>query len=142
MTAVLFPDTVVRIVRRARKRAPCPTCGRLGRRHSVRRRQLRDLGLRGPEAVELVVSCHWCGSCRRHFMAAADDVCESGSQFTNGVKEKVLQSVYQDGLPVDAVVTRMLRDFHVHVPRSTLYAWLGLAGEKSVARRELLRLGA
>jgi len=121
-------------IRRVRRQAACPRCGRLSPRHSVQRRQLRDLGLTGPAVTELALSYHRCSDCEKFFMLPADDVAEPGSSFTNRVKEKVLQSVYQDGLPVDAVVGRMRRDFHVRVPRSTLYYWLSLAGGKGRTR--------
>jgi len=131
MDAVLFPNTQIRTEQRVRKQAPCPTCGAQSKRTSKSRRQLRDLGLHHPIVLEVVQSVHYCKRCDGHFKLPIDDLAEPGSLFTNRVKEKALASVFEDGLPVDTVVLRMLRDFNVHVPRSTLYDWMGQAGEKS-----------
>jgi hypothetical protein len=53
---------------------------------------------------------------------------------TRAVKDKALASVFQDGLPIEVAVIRMLRDFNVHVPASTLYDWMVEAGGKKPAR--------
>ena len=129
-TAVLFSNTTIRTEKRSVRRAACPTCGAVCRRTTTSQRKLRDLGLHHPIVLEVVQSVHYCETCRHHFKRPIDDLAESGSLYTRAVKEKALASVYQDGLPIDAVVLRMLRDFNVHVPRSTLYAWMGRAAEK------------
>jgi len=134
MDAVLFPGTTIRVEKRIRKQAPCPECRTLSRKHSTSSRQLRDLGLHHPIVLEVVQSVHWCKKCRRSFKLPIDDLAEPGCHFTRAVKEKALASVFQDGLPIEAAVLRMLRDFNVHVPASTLYEWMGQAGEKKQAR--------
>jgi len=131
MDAVLFLGTEIRVKRRVRKWANCPRCGQRCRQHSTSRRRLRELGLHHPVALEVVQSVHHCGKCHRHFKLPIDELAESGSRFTRAVKEKALASVFEDGLPIQSVVQRMLRDFNVHVPPSTLYDWMAEAGGKS-----------
>ena len=131
MEAVLFSDTQIRVEKRIRKRAPCPLCGGVSRKHSTSRRQLRDLGLDHPVVLEVIQSVHYCKQCDGYFKLPIGELAEPGSLFTLAVKEKALASVFQDSLPIDAVVLRMLRDFNVHVPRSTLYWWMSEAGGKS-----------
>ncbi len=41
----MLPDSITRI-RRAPQRAPCPTCGRLGRRKRLLHRRVRTLAFR------------------------------------------------------------------------------------------------
>ena len=142
MEAVLFPDTTIRVEKRVRKRAACPQCGALSRKRSTSRRQLRDLGLHHPLVLEVVQSVHYCTNCHRHFKLPVDDLAEPGSRFTRAVKDKALASVFEDGLPIEATVLRMLRDFHVHVPASTLYDWMVAAGEKSRTGQAIHCLGA
>ena len=147
MEDVLFPDTTIqrsqpKLLRRSRlrtrrricKRARCPSCGSLSPKHSTNRRQLRDLGLHQPVVLEVIQSVHYCKPCDRYFKLCIDDLAEPGSLFTRAVKQKALASVFQDSLPIEAVVLRMLRDFNVHVPRSTLYYWMSEAGGKSPTR--------
>jgi len=134
MDAVLFPDTQIRVQKRIRKQAPCPRCGTFSCKDSTSRRQLRELGLHHPIVLEVVQSVHWCKKCCRSFKLPIDDLAERGCHFTRAVKEKALASVFEDGLPIETAVVRMLRDFNVHVPTSTLYEWMVEAGGKKPAR--------
>jgi transposase len=132
LEAVLFPDTKIKLISRMHKKAPCPSCGRVCRRRSRGERQLRDLGLTHPVVLEVHYSKHYCSSCEQYFNAPMEDLAEPGSLFTSEVKKKALATVLQDRVPLRKAVDRMLRDFYVHVPLSTLQAWVSSAGEKNL----------
>ena len=142
MTKDLFTNATVRAVKRIRKKAACPACGAMCRKNSTSQRRLRDIGLNHPVVLEVTQSVHYCRNCRASFKLPIDDLAEPGSHYARAVKDKALASVFVDGLPIDVVVSRMFRDFHVVVPPSTLYSWMGKLGEKSSVGRGLLRLGA
>lgn len=141
MDAVLLQETETLSVRRVRRCARCASCNAVSRRHSTTRRRLRHLGLDHPVVLEVTQSVHYCAKCQKHFKLPIDDLAEPGSLFTRAVKEKALASVFADSLPIQAVVLRMLRDFHVQVPPTTLYYWMGKAGKKSHPQRRLRHLG-
>jgi hypothetical protein len=71
-----------------------------------------------------------------------DDLAEAGSLFTNAVKDRALASVFIDQLPLQKVAERMLRDFYVHIPLSTLYEWVVEAGKKNRPQEALRAVGS
>ena len=139
--AVIFPDTRTQLVSRIYLRRPCPDCGRLAKRRSAGVRQLRHLGINYPVVLEVHYSKHYCPACGKYFNAPMEDLAEAGSLFSNVVKERALASVFIDQLPLQKVVERMLRDFNVHIPLSTLESWVVQAGEKNQSPRALRAVG-
>lgn len=129
-TAVLFPDTRIQQITRHHRHQPCPTCGTSSPRRSEGTRQLRHLGLTHAVVLDVRYSKHLCPQCETYFNASMEDLAEPGALFTRAVQEKALASVLADRLPLRKAIERMLRDFYVHIPLSTLQGWLERAGEK------------
>ena len=129
-SAVLFPDTRIQHISRMHRRQPCPKCGTSSPRRSEGKRQLRHVGLTCPIVLEVHYSKHLCPKCEEYFNATMDDLAEPGSLFTKTVQQKILATLLVDHLPLRKAIERMLRDFYVHVPLSTLHGWLEAAGGK------------
>lgn len=91
--------------------------------------------------LEIRYSKHLCPKCEEYFNAPMDDLAEPGSLFTKTVQQKIMATVLVDHLPLRKAIERMLRDFYVHVPLSTLHGWLAQAGEKIGPEEAVRALG-
>jgi transposase len=128
--AVLLPFTRVEKRSRVYGTRRCPTCGTSCPKRSTGTRHLRDLGVGHPVVLEIRHSKHRCPRCKKYFNAPMEDLAEPGSLYTQRVRTTALAKVLVDGLPLEAVQEQMLREFHVHVPPTTLERWVAEAGEK------------
>ena len=139
--AVLFPDTQIQLISRYYRRQPCPKCATSSPRRSEGTRRLRHLGLTHPVVLEVRYSKHLCPQCQEYFNAPMDDLAEPASLFTKAVQQKVLATVLADHLPLRKAIERMLRDFFVHVPLSTLHGWVEQAGGKNPPQEPVRAVG-
>jgi hypothetical protein len=105
----------------AQKKAPCPTCGKMGRRKRIHCRDVRTIAYK--EIVVLRVSygeyesrCQCCKSFRTH----PDDVLPK-AKYDNKVRQAVLEGILEDQLNVEAVRRRMQRDFLLDVSTGFVY---------------------
>lgn len=121
----------IRKIDRDYRTRPCPICRRTSKRRTHGKHRLWDLGGPRPVLLEVRYSVHFCKRCRKYFSASCSDLAEPLARFTHRVKEKALASVLDDRLPLLDAQNRMLRDFSVYVPRSTLHRWVLRAGEKN-----------
>ena len=80
--------------------------------------------------LEIQYSKHRCPRCEKYFNAPMEDLAEPGGLYTQRVRTTALAKVLVDGLPLEVVQEQMLREFHVHVPPTTLDRWVVEAGEK------------
>jgi len=92
--------------------------------------------------LEVRYSKHLCPQCQEHFNAPMDDLAEPGSLFTKAVQQKVLATVLVDHLPLRKAIERMLRDFYVHIPLSTLHGWRAQAGGKNQPEEPVRAMGS
>jgi len=92
--------------------------------------------------LEVHYSKHYCKICCKYFNAPMEDLAEPGSMFTNEVKKRALATVFEDRVPLRKAVERMLRDFYVHVPLSTLERWVSEAGKKNRPQEGLRTVGS
>ena len=136
--AVLFPFT--RVVQRSRvyRFRRCPTCKASSPQRSMGSRRLRDLGTDRPVVLDIRYSKHRCPRCRVYFNCPMPDLAEPGSLYTRRVREIAVAKVLVDLLPLEQVQQQMLREFHVHVPPTTLYEWVVEAGKKDRSGPRLL----
>jgi transposase-like protein len=128
-------------VRCAPKKAPCPCCGKLGRRKRTFERDVRTIAYK--EIVVLRITygeyesrCECCKSFRTH----PDDVLPK-AKYDNKVREAVLEGILDDQLNVEAVRRRMQRDFLLDLSTGFIYDCLhDAARELDMAeyRREVL----
>jgi hypothetical protein len=108
-------------VRCAPKKAPCPSCGKLGRRKRTHQRDVRSIAYR--EIVILRITygeyesrCDCCKSFRTH----PDDVLPK-AKYDNKVREAVLAGILDDQLNVEAVRRRMQREFLLDLSTGFIY---------------------
>lgn len=106
-------DARVRIVHRscAPPTFPCPTCGPPGRRKDTHTRRVRDLAYGQVLFVERTVgeyraACH----CRKTFRSHLDGI-EPRAEYTNRVRDAVLDRLLDDGLSANRLRQSMRRDF-------------------------------
>src|ERR1700731_685755 len=105
----------------ARKKAPCPSCGKPGRRKRTFERDVRTIAYK--EIVVLRITygeyesrCDCCKSFRTH----PDDVLPK-AKYDNKVREAVLEGILEDHLNVEAVRRRMQRDFLLDLSTGFVY---------------------
>ena len=108
----------------------CPTCGMSSPRRSTGQRRLRDIGVHHPIVLEVCYSKHLCPACHVYFNCPMDDLAEPGGQYAARARKIAVDKVLVDHLPLESVRDQMFREFHVHVPPTTLHAWVAEAGKK------------
>lgn len=105
----------VRIVRQtcAPKTFPCPHCGKLGRRKDSHTRRVRDIALGEVVIIELTVGEYRAAcDCCKTFRAQVEGI-EPRAQYTNRVREAVLDRLLDDGMSVHRLQQALQRDFHL-----------------------------
>jgi hypothetical protein len=90
---------------------PCPTCGTPGRRKDTHTRLVRDIAFGHILFVELTVgeyraACDCCKTFRSHH-----DGIEPRAEYTNRVRDAVLDRLLDDGLSVNRLPQALKRDF-------------------------------
>jgi hypothetical protein len=116
----MFPDLIKRI-RRAPRRAPCPTCGRLGRRTRLLHRRVRTLAYRRVAWLEVTYAEYRarCG-CRKYFRTWPLDV-PPKADYDSAVRQAVLDRLLLDRLNVEQTKAALQRDFLVEVSEGFVY---------------------
>ena len=106
-------DACVRIVHRSCAPAtfPCPTCGTPGRRKDTHTRLVRDIAFGHILFVELTIGEYRAAcDCRKTFRSHIDGI-EPRAEYTNRVRDAVLDRLLDDGLSVNRLQQAMRRDF-------------------------------
>jgi len=105
----------------ARKKAPCPFCGKMGRRKRTLCRDVRTIAYK--EIVSLRITygeyesrCQCCKSFRTH----PEDVLPK-AKYDNKVRAAVLEGILDDQLNVEAVRRRLQRDFLLELSTGFVY---------------------
>jgi hypothetical protein len=91
----------------------CPSCGKLGRRKDTHTRRVRDIAWGEVVIIELTVGEYraTCGCCKT-FRAHVEGI-EPRAQYTNRVREAVLDRLLDDGMSVHRLQHALQRDFHL-----------------------------
>jgi len=124
MKTALPRGTKVRKINLSRKQAPCPMCNTVGKRHSIGRRRLREVGISSPTVLEITYSKHYCVICRKHFSLPMDHLAKPSGRFTNRVRRTAVDLVVKQSLTLEKSTMRMRQKYHVHVPPTTLHDWV------------------
>ena len=108
-------------VRCAPKLAPCPTCGRRGRRKRVLQRRLRTAAYRQVawlhvSYAEYQARCHCC----KYFRTWPLDV-PPKSDYDRTIRQAVLDRLLRDRLNVQQTIEALQRDFLVHLSEGFIY---------------------
>lgn len=109
------------------RKAPCPTCGQLGRRIRIRVRRVRTIAFqqelwREVHYGEYVAKCSCCKSFRTH----PEDV-EPKAKYDNKVRQAVIDRILSDKLNAATVLQSMARDFLLKLSTGFVYDCLNYA---------------
>jgi hypothetical protein len=116
-----MPHESITRIRHAPRRAPCPTCGRLGRRKRVLRRRLRTLAYRRVAWLE-VTYAEYRARCRccKYFRTWPLDV-PAKADYDASVRQAVLDRLLRDRLNVEQTKAALRRDFLVTLSDGFVY---------------------
>jgi transposase-like protein len=105
----------------APKTFPCPRCGKKGRRKDVHTRRVRDIAYREIVVLEIEVGEYRarCGCCKT-FRAQVAGI-EPRAEYTNRVREAVLDRLLDDRMSVERLRLALKRDFHLALSDGFLY---------------------
>jgi hypothetical protein len=117
----LQPPVRVERLACAPKTFPCPHCGKKGRRKAVHTRLVRDLAYREIVVLELEVGEYRARcSCCKTFRAQVEGI-EARAEYTNRVREAVLDRLLDDSMSMERLRLALQRDFHLHLSDGFLY---------------------
>jgi hypothetical protein len=112
-----------RVVRRrcAPNSYPCPHCGKRGRRKQIHTRRVRDIAYReililNIEVGEYRARC----SCCKTFRAQLPGI-EPRAEYTNRVREAVIDRLLDDSMNMERLREALQRDFHLDLSQGFLY---------------------
>src|SRR3954452_6926881 len=113
-------------VRCAPAKAPCPECGRLGRRKATHHRRVRTLAYKQVVFLDVTYG-EYRARCRccRTFRTTPPGV-EPKARYDNTVRRAVLDRILDDGMSVERVIASMRRDFYLDLSDGFVYdclAW-------------------
>ena len=116
----MLPDLITRI-RRAPRRAPCPDCGRLGRRKRLLHRRIRTLAYRRVAWLEITYAEYRsrCACCK-YFRTWPLDVPPKAA-YDATVRQAVLDRLLLDRLNVEQTKAALRRDFLVSLSDGFVY---------------------
>src|SRR5262245_6939987 len=116
----MLSDLITRI-RRAPQRAPCPRCGRRGRRKRLLHRRVRTLAYRRVAWLEVTYAEYRarCGCCK-YFRTWPLDV-PAKADYDGAVRQAVLDRLLRDRLNVEQTKAAMRRDFLVELSDGFVY---------------------
>jgi hypothetical protein len=115
------PQVRVERHRCAPQRFPCPDCGVPGRRKDVHTRTVRCLAYREILLVELTVGEYRaCCGCRKTFRSQAEGILPR-AEYTNKVREAVLDRLLDDKMSVERLRGALARDFFLELSDGFVY---------------------
>src|SRR3954463_11961765 len=108
-------------VRCAPSRAPCPECGRLGRRKATHHRRVRTLAYKQVVYLDVTYG-EYRARCRccKTFRTTPPGV-EPKALYDNTVRRAVLDRVLDDGMSAERVIASMRRDFSLDLSDGFVY---------------------
>jgi hypothetical protein len=117
---MLLPERITQI-RRAPKRAPCPTCGRRGHRKRILHRRLRTLAYHQVAWLEVTYAEYQARCrCRKYFRTWPLDV-PPKADYDGTLRRAVLDRLLRDRLNVEQTKAAMQRDFLVALSDGFVY---------------------
>src|SRR5262245_24930592 len=115
------PRVRVERVSCAPKTFPCPKCGTKGRRKDVHTRTVRDIAYGEIVVLEIEVGEYRarCACCKT-FRAPVEGI-EPRAEYTNRVREAVLDRLLDDRMSVERLRQALARDFQLHLSDGFVY---------------------
>ena len=103
---------------------PCPRCGTDSPRHDGDVRHAIDLGIDHPIVLQIKVGVYRCPRCRKKpSFRTPLDFLDKHCIYVKRCRQKLVESIDLDKLPICLAVKRLDRDFHVAPARSTGWRW-------------------
>ena len=115
------PTTVFIPVHCAPKKAPCPTCGKLGKRKRTCTREVRTVAFKVVAYLritygEYAAQCE----CRTTFRTSPEGVLPK-AHYDNKVRDLVLDRILKDGMNIDRVLESLRREFLLELSTGFVY---------------------
>jgi len=115
------PTTVVIPVHCAPKKAPCPKCGKLGRRTRTLTRPVRTVAYKAVASLEITYGEYQarCG-CSTTFRNTPEGVLPK-AKYDNKVRDLVLERILEDGMSIERVLQSLQREFLLDLSSGFVY---------------------
>jgi transposase-like protein len=115
------PTTVVIPVRCAPKKAPCPKCGKRGRRKRTLTRTVRTIAYKAVAVLEVTYGEYAarCG-CRTTFRNSPEGV-PPKAKYDNKVRDLVLDRLITDGMSIERALASIRREFLLDLSTGFVY---------------------
>jgi transposase-like protein len=115
------PTPVVIPVHHAPKKAPCPKCGKLGRRKRTFTRQVRTVAYKTVAVLEITGGEYQarCGCCKT-FRNSPEGVLPRAT-YDNKVRDLVLDRVLKDGMSIERTLESVRREFLLDLSTGFVY---------------------
>ena len=116
-------DPRIRTIRRrcAPKEYPCPHCGKKGRRKQTHTRSVRDIAYREVLFIEIEIGEYRARcSCCKTFRSQVPGI-EARAEYTNRVREAVIDRLLDDSMSMQRLQDAMSRDFYLDLSQGFLY---------------------
>jgi transposase-like protein len=108
-------------VRCAPSNAPCPTCGKLGRRKATHNRRVRTIAYKQVVYLDVTYGEYRARcSCCKTFRTTPPGV-EPKALYDNTVRQAVLDRILDDGMSVERILASMRRDFYLDLSDGFVY---------------------
>jgi transposase-like protein len=115
------PTPVVIPVHAAPKKAPCPTCGKHGRRKRTFTRRVRTVAYKAVAFLEITGGEYQARcDCRATFRNSPEDV-RPRALYDNRVRDLVLDRVLKDGMSIERTLESLRREFLLELSTGFVY---------------------
>lgn len=127
--------------KKAPKKYRCPTCGKFGTLERTRSRVVKHIAHKRQSFIEVTVGVYEakCKCGKKYFTSTVPGV-EVGAEYSNAVREKVLDLIVRDGLSNNKVIEHMKEDFLLDISNGFIYLCLEWASKKGMLRN--IEIGA
>jgi hypothetical protein len=120
-TDVHAPKPLVIPVHCAPKKAPCPKCGKLGRRTRTLTRTVRTVAYKTIAFLEITYGEYHarCG-CSTTFRNTPEGVLPK-AKYDNKVRDLVLERIVEDGMSIERILQSLQREFFLNLSSGFVY---------------------
>jgi hypothetical protein len=115
------PTPIVIPVQCAPKKAPCPRCGKRGRRKRTVTRRVRTVAYKAVAYLEITYGEYAARcECSTTFRNTHEDVIPRAA-YDNKVRDLVLDRILRDGMSVERTLESLAREFHLELSSGFVY---------------------
>ena len=137
----MLPTPIVIPVHCAPKKAPCPKCGKRGRRKRTLTRTVRTVAYKAVAFLEITYGEYTARcDCSTTFRTTPEGVLPK-AKYDNKVRDLVLERIIEDGMSIERILESLRREFLLELSTGFVYDVLhDLAAELDMAehRRKVL----